>query len=87
VSDVAQKLIELVTLATTAQNNLKEVTTELATQRSLNTALINAVASIAAQLAKVKTDVAAVRTGSEANNTAIDSILAALEAQEVVKSS
>lgn len=33
------------------------------------------------------TDVTAVRTGSEANNTAIDSILAALETQEIVKTS
>lgn len=49
-SDTAQKVIELVTLATTAQNNLKEVTTELATQRSLNAVLINAVASLAAKV-------------------------------------
>jgi predicted RecA/RadA family phage recombinase len=63
--------------------NTKEIQAELTTQRALNTVLINAVASIAAQLAKVKTDVAAVRTGSEANNTAIDSILAALEAAKI----
>ena len=35
-SDLAQKVIELVTLAGVAQNNLKEVTTELATQRTAN---------------------------------------------------
>lgn len=45
------------------------------------------VASIAAQLAKIKTDVAAVRTGSEANNTAIDSINAALAAFKVTAAS
>ena len=33
-SDLAQKVIELVTLATTQQNNLKEVTTELALART-----------------------------------------------------
>jgi hypothetical protein len=43
----------------------------------------NAIASLAAQLAKIKVDVAAVRTGSEANNTAIDSINAALAEQKV----
>lgn len=61
-SDTGQKIIEIVTLAGTAQNNLKEVTT---------------------QLGKIKTDVAAVRTGSENNNTAIDSILARLEVLKI----
>lgn len=42
------------------------------------------IASLAAQLAKIKTDVAAVRTGSEANNTAIDSIIDALQANGIV---
>jgi len=46
----------------------------------------NAIASLAAQLAKVKTDVAAVRTGSEANNTSIDAILVALEGFKAVAS-
>lgn len=67
--------------------NFKEIQAELVTQKALNTAVVNAIASLAAQLAKVKTDVAAVRTGSEANNTAIDSILAALEAFKVVAAS
>lgn len=47
----------------------------------------NAIASLAAQLAKVKVDVAAVRTGSEANNAAIDAIHVALETAGVVKTS
>lgn len=53
-----------------------DIAAQLAKQRTLNGVLIDCIASLAAQLAKVKTDVAAVRTGSEANNTAIDSILA-----------
>jgi hypothetical protein len=64
-----------------------DVAAQLAKQRSLNTVLINAIASIAAQLAKIKTDVAALRTGSEANNTAIDSINAALAEQKVTAAS
>lgn len=44
-SDAAQKIIELVTLATTAQNNLKELTTEIADLKSkLRTAGILATA-------------------------------------------
>lgn len=35
----------------------------------------NAIATIAAQLAKVKADISAVRTGSEANNAAIDAVI------------
>jgi hypothetical protein len=63
-----------------------DIAAQLAKQKSLNTVLINAVASIAAQLAKIKTDVAAVRTGSEANNTAIDAVLVALETSKILKS-
>lgn len=58
-SDAAQKIIELVTLAATAQNNLKEVTTELALQKALNTVLINDAKTFATQLNAVKTDLAA----------------------------
>jgi hypothetical protein len=83
-SDLGQKLIELVTLADTSQDNLKEVTTELATQRTANGVLTNAVASIAAQLAKIKTDVAAVRTATTNNRTAIASIIDALQANGIV---
>jgi hypothetical protein len=49
--------------------------------------IANSIASLAAQLAKVKTDVAAVRTGSEANNTAIDSIHTVLATQKITASS
>lgn len=50
-------------------------------------AICNAIASIAAQMAKVKTDVAAVRTGSENNKSAIDSILVRLEQSGIDKTS
>lgn len=61
-SDAGQKIIELVTLAGVAQANLKEVTTELALQKSLNTVLINDGKSFATELNAVKTDLGVVRT-------------------------
>jgi predicted RecA/RadA family phage recombinase len=51
------------------------------------TVIKNSFASVLARLAEIKVDVAAVRTGSEANNTAIDSTLAALETFKVVAAS
>jgi predicted RecA/RadA family phage recombinase len=54
-SSLGQKLMELVTLATTAQNNLKEVTTELATQRTLNGVLAQNVCDITQKLIEVIT--------------------------------
>jgi predicted RecA/RadA family phage recombinase len=51
------------------------------------TAIKNGFASILARLGEIKTDVAAVRTGSEANNTAIDSVLVALEGFKVTAAS
>ena len=50
------------TRLTAINNNFKELTDQVITQKALNTVLINAVASLAAQLAKVKTDAGAVRT-------------------------
>jgi predicted RecA/RadA family phage recombinase len=79
-------------------NNFKEMTTELATQRTANTAILAAVsqlatylntanaaiavleanqADVAAQLAKIKTDVAA-------SDTKIDAILAALRSAGII---
>lgn len=57
-SDNGQKAIELVTLAGVAQNNLKEVTTELAKQRALNIVLINDAKTFATQLNAAKADIA-----------------------------
>lgn len=85
-SDEAQKIIELVTLAETAQNNLKEVTTELATQRTANTAMLAAIAQLAAKqnttstaigvivnaVASLAAQMAKVKTDNAAEKTAID---------------
>jgi len=61
-------------------NNFKEMTTELALQRTFNAAVMDALALIAAEYNTLKDD-------TEANNSAIDSALAALEAFKVVASS
>jgi len=79
-SSLGQKIIELVTLAVTAQNNLKEVTTELAKQRDLNIVLANNCKSFATQLNAAKAD-------NAAQATKINEILAALEAAGIMKAS
>lgn len=66
----------------TINNNFTEIADQLATQRSFNTAVQNALASIAARLAEVKTDVAAVDTNTD-NNAAdlaakVNELIAAL---------
>lgn len=50
VSDVTQKVIELVTLATTAQNNLKELTTAQAANRTAIIALTDAVKELSTKI-------------------------------------
>lgn len=68
------------TAIASVSNNFKEMTTELALQRSLNTVLINALATVAAEYNTLKDDV-------EANNTAIDAILVQLAAVGIQASS
>lgn len=65
-------------------------TSDTYTDAAVNAAVNTAIASISnnfkemtTELALIKTDVAAVRTGSEANNTAIDSIIDGLESAGV----
>ena len=64
-----------------------KLVTDIAAMRTPIAATVTDVAAMRTPIAATVTDVAALRTGSEANNTAIDSILAALKAQEIVKTS
>ena len=50
------------TRLTAINNNFKELVDQIISQKAGNTVLVNAVASIAAQLAKIKTDIAANKT-------------------------
>lgn len=52
-SDTAQKVIELVTLAGTMQNNLKEVTTELAANRTALSVTRDCLADLAAKVNEI----------------------------------
>jgi len=72
------------TAIATINKNFKELQSELITQRALNAVLIDNCKTFATELNLVKTDVAAVRTGSEANNTAIDAIINNLTAANIM---
>lgn len=85
--EIQAELVTQKALNTVLINDVKLFAEELVKQKALNTVLINDVKLFAEQLVKIKTDVAAVRTGSEANNTAIDSINAALAAFKVTAAS